>query len=159
MGEYSVGILLLCCVVASGVLDAMRQFISLFKNEYQLLYRQRGDGFPLANMLALVSVDNKDLNLVLAAHIYTVCPIAVPTLPTPSENASEDELMESLGMLKKKDGSFETFERFLSRTEVGSESAYFTFTMFLIAFEFSLMNAMHLISHCAKRVLFRWSQI
>ena len=52
------------------------------------------------------------------AHIYTVCPLAVPTLPTPSENASEDEFMESLGMLKLKDGSFETFERFLSRTEV-----------------------------------------
>jgi hypothetical protein len=87
-------------------------------NEMMIAFRQRGDGFPLANMLALVSVDNKDLNLVLAAHIYTVCPIAVPSLPTPAHGSSEDELMESLGMLKGKDGNFETFERFLSRTEV-----------------------------------------
>ena len=79
---------------------------------------QRGDGFPLASMLAMVSVDNKDLVPVLQAHIHTVCPTAIPNLPHPAPDASEDEVMESLGMLKGKDGSFETFERFLSRTEV-----------------------------------------
>ena len=72
---------------------------------------QRGDGFPLANMLALVSEQNKDLNPVLAAHIFTVCPTAIPTLPAPAPDASEEELMESLGMLKGKDGNYETFER------------------------------------------------
>jgi hypothetical protein len=83
-----------------------------------LVHSPRGDGFPLANMCALVSVDNKELVSVLAAHIYTVCPTAIPTLPTPSSDASEEELMQSLGMLKGKNGEFETFERFLARTEV-----------------------------------------
>lgn len=82
------------------------------------LQSPRGDGFPLANMLALVAVDHKDIVPVLAAHIYSVCPTAIPTLPNPSPNASEEELMESLGMLRKEDGTFETFERFLQRTEV-----------------------------------------
>ena len=85
--------------------------------------RQRGDGFPLANMLALVSVENKDINPILAAHIYTVCPVAIPALPTPSKDASEDEFMESLGMLREKSGEFETFEKFLSRTEVRSPAS------------------------------------
>lgn len=70
-------------------------------------------------MLALVSLENRDVAPVLAAHIYTVCPTAIPSLPDPAPNATEEELMESLGMQKKPDGSFETFERFLSRTEVG----------------------------------------
>ncbi|GAX24822.1 hypothetical protein FisN_6Hh409 [Fistulifera solaris] len=78
---------------------------------------QRGDGFPLACMLTLVSVDNKDINPILAAHIYTVCPVAIPALPSPAKDASEDEFMESLGMLREKNGEFETFEKFLSRTE------------------------------------------
>jgi GLE1-like protein len=69
-------------------------------------------------MLALASVDSKELVPVLTAHIYTVCPTAIPTLPNPAANASEEELMESLGMLKKDDGAFESFERFLHRTEV-----------------------------------------
>ena len=93
-------------------------WMSFLRYCFFIAKRQRGDGFPLANMLANVSVQHKDLRPVLTAHIYTVCPIAVPTLPTPSEDASEDELMESLGMLKGKDGEFESFERFLSRTEV-----------------------------------------
>lgn len=78
----------------------------------------RGDGFPLANMLAMISLDNKELVPILAAHIYTVCPTAIPTLPTPASDASEEELMSSLGMLKGKNGEYETFDRFLSRTEV-----------------------------------------
>lgn len=86
------------------------------------IHSPRGDGFPLANMCALVSVDNKELIPVLAAHVYTVCPTAIPTLPTPSSDASEEELMQSLGMLKGKNGEFETFERFLARTEVRRKS-------------------------------------
>jgi hypothetical protein len=69
-------------------------------------------------MLALVAVDSGDLISILAAHIYTVCPTAIPTLPSPVPGASEDSLMESLGMLRDKDGQFETFDRFLHRTEV-----------------------------------------
>jgi hypothetical protein len=75
--------------------------------------------------LALVSVDSKELIPILAAHIYTVCPTAIPTLPTPSSNGSEEELMESLGMLKGKHGEFETFERFLARTEVRRRGSMF----------------------------------
>lgn len=81
-------------------------------------HRLRGDGFPLASMLAMLSVDNKDLVPVLTAHVYTVCPTAMPTLPNPSKDVSEDVLMESLGMSKDKKGEYETFEKFLSRTEV-----------------------------------------
>lgn len=77
----------------------------------------RGDGFPLAAMLALVSTEAKELVPILAAHIYTVCPTAIPTLPHPSKDSSEEALMESLGMIKDKSGEFETFERFLTRTE------------------------------------------
>jgi len=87
-------------------------------NTREVSYRQRGDGFPLANMLAIVSGEQKELGPVLAAHIYTVCPTAIPSLPIVAPEASEEELMDSLGMEKKADGSYETFERFLSRTEV-----------------------------------------
>jgi hypothetical protein len=66
----------------------------------------------------MVSTQVKELVPILAAHIYTFCPIAIPTLPKLSKNASEDELMECLGMSKDKDGQYETFERFLTRTEV-----------------------------------------
>ena len=69
-------------------------------------------------MLARVASESKDLIPVLTAHIYTVCPTAIPTLPKLEHEASEEELMTSLGMLRGKDGQFETFERFLSRTEV-----------------------------------------
>lgn len=87
-------------------------------NSYGGDHSQRGDGFPLANMLAQVSVGAKDLVPVLTAHLYTVCPTAIPSLPHPAPDATEDQVMESLGMLRKKDGEFESFERFLSRTEV-----------------------------------------
>jgi hypothetical protein len=69
-------------------------------------------------MLALVASEQKDLVPMMAAHIYSVCPIAIPSFPSLSPNASEDELMKSLGMLQQKDGSYETFPQFLSRTEV-----------------------------------------
>ena len=78
----------------------------------------RGDGFPLANMMALVGHHAKELVPVFSAHIYTVCPTAIPTLPKPTNDADDVELMESLGMLRNKTGDFETFERFLTRTEV-----------------------------------------
>eukprot|EP00977_Amphora_coffeiformis_P028392 scaffold34946_cov153-Amphora_coffeaeformis.AAC.3 len=78
---------------------------------------QRGDGFPLAHMLAIVGKHNPDFKYSIEPHIHKVCPTAIPYLPSPSASASEDELMESLGMLKGSDGNFETFERFLNRTE------------------------------------------
>lgn len=77
-------------------------------------------GFPLAAMLSMVSLENKELVPILAAHIYTVCPTAIPTLPSISPSASEEELMLGLGMLRDKKGEFETFDRFLRRTEVSS---------------------------------------
>ena len=80
----------------------------------------RGDGFPLAGMLTqLVSapLGNKDLIPILAAHIYTVCPTAIPTLPSQTNDLSEEEFMSSLGMLKEKDDQFESFPKFLQRTE------------------------------------------
>ena len=78
----------------------------------------KGDGFPLAAMLAMVSVENKNIMAVLAAHVYTVCPTAIPTLPKPAADASEDEVMTGLGMQRnKKTGEFESFPQFLARTE------------------------------------------
>jgi hypothetical protein len=68
-------------------------------------------------MLAMVSEEAKDFAVVMAAHIYTVCPTAIPSLPHIAPDASEEELMESLGMLRLKDGKYETFEKFLARTE------------------------------------------
>ncbi len=79
-----------------------------------------GDGFPLAHMLSQVSVHlspSTDFVKILMAHIYTICPIAIPTLPTPKPGCDEEELMKSLGMQKQKNGEYETFERFLARTE------------------------------------------
>jgi len=78
----------------------------------------KGDGFPLAAMLAMVSTQNKNIMAVLAAHIYTVCPTAIPTLPAPKADATEDEVMIGLGMQRnKKTGDFESFPQFLARTE------------------------------------------
>ena len=78
----------------------------------------QGDGFPLAAMLSMVSVQNKQIVQVLAAHMYTVCPTSIPILPCPSADASEDDVMTSLGMQKdKKTGEFESFPQFLARTE------------------------------------------
>jgi hypothetical protein len=80
----------------------------------------RGDGFPLAAMCAMVSLENKEFVPILGAHIYTVCPTAIPTLPIPRPGSSEEELMSSLGMLKDKNGEYETFDRFLTRTEAST---------------------------------------
>jgi len=80
----------------------------------------RGDGFPLAHALALSSVNlSQEFVNTIMAHIYTVCPTAIPKLPAPtSESDDEIHLMESLGMQKGKNGEYETFDRFLARTEV-----------------------------------------
>jgi len=81
----------------------------------------RGDGFPLAHMLAQVSVriqdesSRKDFGDLIMAHIYAVCPTAIPMLP--KADCSETELMEGLGMQKDKKGEYESFDRFLARTE------------------------------------------
>ena len=84
-----------------------------------LHYRTRGDGYPLVHMLTHASTQlSSDFSNTLMAHVYTVCPTAIPSLPTPKEDCSEEELMESLGMLKGKNGEYETFDRFLARTEV-----------------------------------------
>ena len=84
-------------------------------------------------MLAIVSAQVKELAPILEAHVYTVCSIAIPTLPKLSKNASEDEFMESLGMSRGKDGQYETFERFLTRTEVSAISNFDNRLAFCIA--------------------------
>jgi hypothetical protein len=74
-------------------------------------------------MLAMISIQlPEDFITLLQAHIYMVCPTAIPSLPKPSPDCSEVELMESLGMIKDKHGTFESFERFLARTEVKEET-------------------------------------
>lgn len=92
---------------------------------YIYICSQRGDGFPLAHMLSIVAASVKDIVPVLSAHIYNVCPTAIPTLPSTTStdnkndnNSDEDDFMIQLGMIRQKDGNFESFERFLSRTEV-----------------------------------------
>jgi actin-related protein len=80
----------------------------------------RGDGFPLAHMLALVGHQANELIPLLLAHVYTVCPTAIPALPKRVQDETEEQLMESLGMIRTKEGEFETFARFLARTEVSS---------------------------------------
>ncbi|KAL3929842.1 MAG: hypothetical protein SGBAC_012033 [Bacillariaceae sp.] len=77
----------------------------------------RGDGFPLAAMVAMVASENKDVMPVLVAHIYTVCRIAIPSLPDAVASAGENEFMVSLGMIRDKNGEFESWDRFSSRTE------------------------------------------
>lgn len=80
----------------------------------------RGDGFPLAGMIAYVSTQCEEIGPLLEAHLYSVCPTAIPTmsLESPADGGGdEDEMMESLGMIRDKDGVFESFDKFLNRTE------------------------------------------
>ena len=95
----------------------------------------RGDGYPLASLFATVhSYCPEQLGPLLEGHLYKVCPMAIPALSlTPSTTATsgeerggggggggggEDELMERLGMIREsKTGQFETFDKFLHRTE------------------------------------------
>ena len=62
----------------------------------------KGDGFPLAGMLSMVATEQKEIIPILAAHIYTVCPLAIPLLPKVSKDASEDDVMTGLGMQRDK---------------------------------------------------------
>jgi hypothetical protein len=77
----------------------------------------RGDGFPLAAALTSISAEVKEFIPLLAAHVYTACPATIPTLPDIANDASETALMDGLGMIKDKKGDYETFDRFLTRTE------------------------------------------
>lgn len=91
----------------------------------------RGDGFPLAGMFAQVSVHCEEIGPVLEGHLYTVCPTAIPTLSLDKDGGggkgkddeNNDNLMESLGMIRDKDGEFESFDKFLHRTEVSENDA------------------------------------
>ena len=76
-----------------------------------------GEGFPLANAIALIAAEVKELSPLIMAHVYKVCPAAIPRAPSVGTDTSEDELMDSLGMIKDKSGGYETFDRFLNRTE------------------------------------------
>ena len=68
--------------------------------------------------MASVAVAARDMVSVLTAHIYTVCPLAIPCLPS-SQTTDETEFMKGLGMLQDaRTGEFESFDRYLSRTEV-----------------------------------------
>ena len=103
----------------------------------------RGDGFPLAAMFASVSARCAEVCPLLEGHLYRVCPTAVPALSLArggdrgaaggggggggegngSENGNNnndvgEDLMESLGMIRDKDGEFESFDKWLHRTEV-----------------------------------------
>ena len=78
----------------------------------------KGDGFPLAAMVTMLAVEQKSFILIMEAHVFTVCPTAIPTLPQPRKDATEDEIMTGLGMQRdKKTGDFESFPQFLARTE------------------------------------------
>ena len=98
----------------------------------------RGDGFPLASMFAHVSTQCEELGPLLEAHLYGVCPTAIPTMSLTSAGGGgeeggeedEEELMESLGMIRDKEGKFESFDKFLNRTEV---STFVLFALFLCA--------------------------
>jgi hypothetical protein len=75
-------------------------------------------------MLANASVHlSKEFVNIMMAHVYTVCPTAIPTLPTPKPGCNELELKESLGMIKGKNGEYEKFDRFMHRTEVSESTS------------------------------------
>jgi len=75
----------------------------------------RGDGFPLAAFVTIVSSEVPEFIPVMEAYIYDVCPLALPT-PLGKESSKED-FSKKIGMKKNKDGEYESFERFLQRTE------------------------------------------
>ncbi|KAL3792804.1 hypothetical protein HJC23_002611 [Cyclotella cryptica] len=85
----------------------------------------RGDGFPLAACFAMVSTQCEELTDVLEGHLYVVCPMGVPVLEMQlegseveqSDRSDEEKWMESLGMVREKSGEFESFDKFLHRTE------------------------------------------
>ncbi|EJK43622.1 hypothetical protein THAOC_37915, partial [Thalassiosira oceanica] len=71
-------------------------------------------------MFAITSTSCEELLPVLEAHLYTVCPMTIPAMSLKGDGNSsggdESDLMESLGMLKDKNGEYESFDKFLSRT-------------------------------------------
>jgi len=75
----------------------------------------RGDGFPLAAFVATVASKVPEFVPIFEAYVYDTCPLALP-VSFENENDQKD-FSESLGMKKEKDGEFESFERFLQRTE------------------------------------------
>ena len=95
----------------------------------------RGDGFPLAAMFATVSMGCEELGPVLEGHLYSVCPLCIPALSLNQDTTNdgvggvvggeggedENDLMTSLGMLRDKNGEFESFDKFLHRTEVSPQ--------------------------------------
>ena len=70
----------------------------------------------------------------LEGHWYSVCPLCIPALSLNQDGTNdgvggvvgggeeddndENDLMTSLGMLRDKNGEFESFDKFLHRTEV-----------------------------------------
>ena len=83
-----------------------------------MLYSSSGEAFPLANAIALIATQIKELSSIVSAHIYQVCPSAIPRTPKITKGAKESELMDSLGMKQlSSDGTYESFDRFLNRTE------------------------------------------
>ena len=82
----------------------------------------RGDGFPLGAAFALISTQCEELHGMLEGHIYRVCPTAVPVLEMAYDEdaggTEEERWMEGLGMVREKSGEFESFDKFLHRTEV-----------------------------------------
>jgi hypothetical protein len=103
---------------ASGIALLFTVERSHYINTFHRVLRTRGDGFPLAAMFASVSTHCDELGPLLEAHLYTVCPTAIPTLSMATAEGDENALMESLGMIKDKSGEFESFDKFLHRTEV-----------------------------------------
>jgi len=76
-------------------------------------------------MLAMVSTQlPEEFITLIQAHIYMVCPTAIPALPKPLPGSSEVELMDSLGMIQDKHGTYESFDRFLTRTEVRKYTSF-----------------------------------
>jgi len=78
----------------------------------------RGDEFPLACTVALVAADIKEFSVLMAAHVFSVCPMAIPKLPEANTSMNQTELMQRLGMTRDSDGEYESYDRFVSRTEV-----------------------------------------
>jgi len=75
----------------------------------------RGDGFPLAAFVSTVASEIPGFIPTMEAYIYDACPLALPVHL--GKEASKEDFSDSLGMKKNKDGTYESFERFLQRTE------------------------------------------
>jgi len=75
----------------------------------------RGDGFPLAAFVSKVASEIPEFIPTMEAYIYDACPLALPA--SLGKETSNEDFSEKLGMKKNKDGGYESFERFLQRTE------------------------------------------